>query len=72
MNWELIFGQLKWSSIVFAGAIEDPSLSEFIASGAGAVAVLGALATVVLLTAKGWWVPLWRDWLTGAVQARPG
>ena len=38
MNWELIFGQLKWTSFVFAGAIENPSLSEFIASGAGSIA----------------------------------
>lgn len=72
MNWELIFGQIKWTSFVFAGMIENPSLSEAIASGAGSIAVLGALGTVVLLTVKGWWVPLWRDWLTSVDHKKVG
>ncbi|QFR33502.1 cbb3-type cytochrome c oxidase subunit I [Ancylobacter sp. TS-1] len=72
MNWELIFGQIKWTSFVFAGMIENPSLSEAIASGAGSIAVLGALATVILLTVKGWWVPLWRDWLTSVDHKKVG
>lgn len=72
MNWELIFGQLEWSSLVFAGVVEDPSLSEFIASGAGTVAVLGAVVAVILLTVKGWWVPLWRDWLTSVDHKKVG
>ena len=49
-----------------------PSLSEFIASGAGIIAVLGAFATVILLTVKGWWVPLWRDWLTSVDHKKVG
>ena len=72
MNWELIFGQLQWTSFVFAGAIKDPSLSEFIASGAGSIAVIGAVFIVVLLTVKGWWVPLWRDWLTSVDHKKVG
>ncbi len=72
MSWDFLFGRLEWSSIVFAGAIENPSLSEFIASGAGTVAVLGALAAAILLTVKRWWVPLWRDWLTSLDHKKIG
>ncbi|MEO6662209.1 MAG: cbb3-type cytochrome c oxidase subunit I, partial [Rubrivivax sp.] len=38
-----------------------------------AVAVLAALAgTPLLVTAKGWWQPLWRDWITSVDHKRIG
>lgn len=72
MNWETIFGQIKWKSFVFAGAIENPSLSEFIASGAGSLVVFGAIALALLLTAKRWWGPLWFNWLTSIDHKKVG
>lgn len=72
MSWETIFGRLGWDSFVFAGAIKNPSSSEFVAFGAGSVVIIGAIALVVLLTAMRWWLPLWRDWLTSIDHKKVG
>ena len=72
MSWETIFGQLSWDSLVFAGAIKHPSTSEFVASGAGSIVILGAIGVVVLLTVMHWWKPLWRDWLTSVDHKKIG
>ncbi len=72
MNGDILFGRLSWDSLVFAGALRDPSASEMVAFGAGSIAVLGALALAVLLTVKGWWGPLWRDWLTSVDHKKVG
>tara|TARA_R100001129_G_scaffold148992_1_gene110755 strand:+ start:5238 stop:7319 length:2082 start_codon:yes stop_codon:yes gene_type:complete len=67
-----IFGILDWSSIVFVPAFIHPGTSEFIAAGAGAIVVIGALAIAILLTVKGWWAPLWSDWLTSLDHKKIG
>jgi cytochrome o ubiquinol oxidase subunit 1 len=72
MTWETIFGRLTWDSLVFSGAIENPSTSEFVASGAGSVVVLGGIALFILLTVMKWWQPLWTDWLTSVDHKKVG
>jgi len=72
MSWEGVFGRLNWQSVVFSRAIEHPSTSEFVASFAGGLVVLGAIALVALLTVRRWWVPLWRDWLTSVDHKKIG
>jgi len=72
MSWELIFGKLNWDSLVFMGALRDPSTSEYVAFGAGSVVIVGFIAVVVLLTAMRWWVPLWTKWLTSLDHKRIG
>ena len=72
MTWETLFGRLTWDSLVFSGAIENPSASEFVASGAGSLVVLGGIGLVVLLTAMKWWRPLWTDWLTSVDHKKVG
>ncbi|SHI30976.1 cbb3-type cytochrome c oxidase subunit I [Wenxinia saemankumensis] len=66
------FGLLDWSDLVFAGFLRDPSVNEAVASAAGAFAVLGAVAALVVLTVKGWWRPLWSGWLTSLDHKRIG
>lgn len=72
MNWDTVFGKLRWDSFVFAGAIENPSASEFVAFGAGSIVILGAIAVVTLLSVMGWWVPLWKNWLTSLDHKKIG
>ncbi|MAQ37588.1 MULTISPECIES: cbb3-type cytochrome c oxidase subunit I [Thioclava] len=59
-----ILGSLDWNDIFIVPFFTDPSLSTGIAAGAGGIVVLGALAVMVLLTVKGWWKPLWSNWIT--------
>ncbi|KAA0969069.1 cytochrome ubiquinol oxidase subunit I [Aureimonas fodinaquatilis] len=72
MNWDMIFGKLRWDSFVFTGAFENPSSSEFVAFGAGSIVILGAICVVALLSVMGWWVPLWKNWLTSLDHKRIG
>lgn len=67
-----IFGRLDWSSTPFDDFIANPSISEAIASGAGLVVILGAIATLGLLTRYRLWGPLWRDWLTSTDHKKIG
>ncbi|MWD29256.1 cytochrome ubiquinol oxidase subunit I [Aquicoccus sp. SCR17] len=69
MNW---LGILEWHDIVFLRAWQHPSSSELVAAGAGGIVVLGALAALLLITAKHWWRPLWRDWLTSLDHKKIG
>ncbi|MDQ2093647.1 cbb3-type cytochrome c oxidase subunit I [Rhodalgimonas zhirmunskyi] len=71
-DWYWIFGNLKWNSLVFFHAFESPSASEEIAAGAALMVILGGLWLVWLLTVKGWWRPLWRDWLTSPDHKKIG
>ncbi len=67
-----LVGRIEPSSFAFVRAWRDPSLSEIIGAGAAAMVVLGAVAVVALLTWKGWWRPLWRDWLTSLDHKKIG
>ncbi|WP_127107231.1 cbb3-type cytochrome c oxidase subunit I [Pararhodobacter zhoushanensis] len=67
-----IFGRLDLSSLSVWRAFQDPSLSELIGAGAAMAVILGALATLALLTWIRLWGPLWRDWLTSVDHKRIG
>ncbi len=64
IDWQWILGRMEWRDIIFVEAVHQGTISAWIAAGAGALVVLGALGVVLLLTLKGWWRPLWRNWLT--------
>ncbi|MDF2235316.1 cbb3-type cytochrome c oxidase subunit I [Albimonas sp. CAU 1670] len=72
MSWADLLGRLDWSSLVFLRAWREPTLSQGIAAGAGAVEVLAALAVAAWLTATGRWGTLWRDWLTSLDHKKIG
>ncbi|WP_417808030.1 cbb3-type cytochrome c oxidase subunit I [Thioclava sp.] len=59
-----ILGSLNWDDIFIVPFFKEPSTSTAIAAAAGGIVVLGALAVLVLLTVKGWWKPLWNNWIT--------
>ena len=67
-----LIGRIDPTAFAFVRAWRDPALSEVIGAGAAAMVVLGAVAVVALLTWKGWWRPLWRDWLTSLDHKRIG
>src|SRR6266571_707825 len=58
-----MFGRLTWSAIPFNEPL--PLLS-------GAVVVIVILAILALVTVKGWWPYLWREWLTSVDHKRIG
>ncbi len=70
--WPALLGRFGWRDIVFVRTAMDPTLSEIIGAGAGAVVVIAAIGLAVLLTRRGWWGPLWRDWLTSLDHKRIG
>ncbi len=59
-----LLGNLTWAALPFVRAWRDPSLSEIIGAGAGAVAVLGAVGLMALVTYLGKWRTLWAEWIT--------
>ena len=52
--------------------MENPSISEIIGAGAGAMVVLGAVFVAVLLTLLGRWRWLWSEWLTSLDHKKIG
>jgi len=58
-----VLGRLSWSAIPF----EEP-----IALVTGLVVVFIVLAVLALVTLKGWWPYLWREWLTSVDHKRLG
>lgn len=76
MSWEsfldAVFGRLDLQSFAFYRAWLDPTTSELIGAGAAAIALLGMIALPALITVKGWWGVLWRDWLTTVDAKRIG
>ena len=76
MNWDWLLGRLDRTALPFWDAVETPDLkhilSAIVATGAAGVAVLGALAAAVVITRRGWWGPLWRDWLTSVDHKKIG
>ena len=67
-----VFGRLGWGEIVFVAEWPWMDANALVAVGAGGLAMLGAVAVLVLLTVRGWWGPLWRDWLTSLDHKRIG
>ena len=70
--WSWLFGNLTWQSIIFVRAWLNPNSSELIAAAAGAIAVLGALAVLIVVVRHGRWRPLWSDWLTSLDHKKIG
>ena len=58
-----MLGRLSWDALPFYSAI---------ALGGALVVVGAAIGTFVLITVKGWWGPLWRNWLTTLDHKRLG
>ena len=58
-----MLGKLSWAAIPFNEPL--PLLS-------GAVVVIVILAVLALVTVKGWWPYLWREWLTSVDHKRIG
>jgi cytochrome o ubiquinol oxidase subunit I len=58
-----MLGRLSWSVIPWSEPL--PLLS-------GGVVVIGILAVLALVTVKGWWPYLWREWLTSVDHKRIG
>ena len=58
-----MFGRLSWSAVPFDQPI--------IMGTCGTIAA-GLLAVLVLVTVKGWWPYLWREWITSVDHKRIG
>src|ERR1700729_2006005 len=58
-----MFGKLTWHAIPFN---EPPAMV------ASAFIVIGIIAVLGLITRKGWWPYLWREWLTSVDHKRIG
>jgi cytochrome o ubiquinol oxidase subunit 1 len=58
-----MFGKLTWHAIPFD---EPPAMA------ASAMIVVGILAVLGIITRKGWWPYLWREWLTSVDHKRIG
>ena len=58
-----MFGKLSWSAIPIDQPI--PLITSI-------VVILAALGVIALVTAKGWWPYLWREWITSVDHKRIG
>ena len=67
-----LFGQLSWGALPFVRAWRDPSMSEIIGAGAGAIVVIGAVAAFALITWLRAWKYLWREWFTSLDHKKIG
>ncbi|WP_110666681.1 cbb3-type cytochrome c oxidase subunit I [Salinicola halophilus] len=71
-----LLGRLDASALPFWDALQHPTtpnvVNAVIASGAGAMVLLGALAAVVFLTWTKRWRWLWREWLTSPDHKKIG
>jgi cytochrome o ubiquinol oxidase subunit 1 len=70
--WHFLLGRLTWDSLVFVRAWHDPTISEIIGGGAGAVALLGAAAGLGLVTYLRKWRYLWTEWMTSLDHKKIG
>ncbi|GGL53440.1 cbb3-type cytochrome c oxidase subunit I [Wenxinia marina] len=68
----LFLGTLRWDDVTFVEFWRTPDLNNAIAAAAAGLLVLGVVATLILLTVRGWWRPLWRDWLTSLDHKKIG
>lgn len=67
-----IFGRLEWDALPLARFLQHPSVNEGVASSAGALVILGAVAVLLFLTRYRLWVPLFRDWVTSVDHKKIG
>ena len=67
-----LFGQLSWGALPFVRAWRDPSVSEIIGAGAGAIVVLGAVGATALITYLRAWKYLWSEWFTSLDHKKIG
>ncbi|WP_110692625.1 cbb3-type cytochrome c oxidase subunit I [Salinicola halophyticus] len=76
-HWaEWLLGRLDWSALPFWDAIVDPTtkniVNAIIASGAGAMVILGGLIAIGVLTWTRRWRWLWSEWLTSPDHKKIG
>ena len=67
-----LFGLLDWGDIVFVDAWREGTVNAAVAAGAGGIATTAAFAVLILVTLRGWWRPLWHDWLTSLDHKKIG
>ena len=70
--WHFLLGNLTFTALPFVRAWRDPSVSEIIGAGAGAIVVIGAIFAVALITRLGRWRYLWKEWLTSLDHKKIG
>ena len=70
--WHVLLGNLSWGALPFVRAWRDPSISEIIGAGAGAVVVIGTVTMIALLTYLKAWRYLWTEWLTSLDHKKIG
>ncbi len=70
--WHAALGNLSWGALPFVRAWRDPSISEIIGAGAGAVVVVGAVAAFALLTYLKAWRYMWTEWFTSLDHKKIG
>ncbi len=70
--WHFLLGNLSWGALPFVRAWRDPSTSEIIGAGAGAMVVIGAVAMIALITYLKAWRYLWTEWFTSLDHKKIG
>lgn len=65
-------GLMNWRALVFVTRGDPLSVNHLVADGAAGLMLVGGAIAVGLMTVKGWWRPLWRDWLTSLDHKRIG
>ena len=72
VTWHILLGNLSWNALPFVRAWRDPSVSDSIGAGAGAMVVVGAVAAAAFITYMRAWRTLWTEWLTSLDHKRIG
>ena len=67
-----LLGRLGVSSLQILPALQNPTISEFVAAGAALAVIIGAIGAVIFITWLGAWRRLWCDWLTSTDHKRIG
>jgi cytochrome o ubiquinol oxidase subunit I len=73
---QIVFGRLGLDALPFWDMIQHPTheniVNDTIATAAASMVVIGAVATLVLITRYGKWMALWSEWLTSVDHKRIG
>lgn len=70
--WPLLLGRLDWQALPFVRAWNNPTVSEIIGAGAATLVILAAITTVTLVTWRGLWRYLWKEWFTSLDHKKIG